>query len=124
MSLQIFTDKVPLEILTDLFEKLQCKKQDNCYIFDKISYNRGKITNIIPSFLESCKKYYFSSKVHYIERKMTYNRFTTVLRQICNANKIPYSTQITYTNNSDYMIVYKFDIQPNMNTDNIFTKTT
>jgi len=113
MSLQIFTDTIPLQFLTDLFEKLQCKKKDNFYIFDKTSYNKGKIMNIIPSFLESCKKYYFSSKVHYVDRKMTYNRFTTVLRQICNANKISYSRQITYTNNSDYMIVYNFKIETN-----------
>ena len=109
-SSQILKRPVPVEDMIMFFESLQCKKQDDCYIFDKSSYNKGKLTNVISIFLEKCKPYYYSSKKHYVERQMTYNRFTTVLRQLCNAIHIPYSTTITYTNNSDYVTVYKIKI--------------
>ena len=36
--------------------------------------------------------YYHNSKKKYLERKLTYNSFTTVLRQICNFNNITYTT--------------------------------
>ena len=61
--------------------------------------------NKIPEFLEMCKPYYHISKRKYLERKMSYNNFTTIIRQICNFNKIMYTSQIKY-DKSNYNIVY------------------
>ena len=41
----------------------------------------------------------------YLDKKLTYNSFTTVLRQICNFNKVKYVSQIKY-DKSTYDIVY------------------
>ena len=63
-------------------------------------------TTIFFLFLiEECKPYYHLSKRKYLEKKVTYNSFTTVLRQICNYNKIIYTSQIKY-DKSKYEIVY------------------
>jgi hypothetical protein len=40
-----------------------------------------------------------------LERKMNYNSFVTILRQICNFNKIIYTSQIKY-DKSKYDIIY------------------
>ena len=59
----------------------------------------------IQKFLLDCNKYYHISKKKYLEKKLTYNTFTTVLRQICNFNKITHTSQIKY-DKSNYDIFY------------------
>ena len=49
--------------------------------------------------------YYHISKRKYLERKLTYNSFITVIRQICNFNKITYTSQLKY-DKSTYDITY------------------
>ena len=68
-------------------------------------FKKGIFKETIPKFLEMCLPYYHISKRKYLERKVTYKSFTTVLRQICNANKITYTSQIKY-DKSSYNIVY------------------
>jgi hypothetical protein len=45
------------------------------------------------------------SKRKYLEKKLSFNTFTTILRQICNFNKIKYISQIKY-DKSSYGIEY------------------
>ena len=104
MSKQIFKYAVPLEPLFGLLDKI-CIKEDNTYIFNNNAYKKGMFDNNIPPFLEECKPYYHASKQKYVEKKMTYTAFTTVLRQICNFNHIKYTTKIRYEK-STYEIVY------------------
>ena len=59
----------------------------------------------ISNFIEECKPYYHLSKRIYLERKLTYNSFVTIIRQICNFNKITYTSQIKY-DKSTYDIMY------------------
>ena len=104
MSTQIFKNSIPSEKIFDLLESL-CIKNDKYYLFDSISFKKGIFTEEINIFLEKCKPYYHLSKRKYLEKKVTYNSFTTVLRQICNFNKIIYTSQIKY-DKSKYEIVY------------------
>jgi len=104
MTSQIFKSQFPLEKLYTLMD-LICIKTDKRYIFNKDSYKKGILHNFIPEFLEECKPYYYSSKQKYLDKKVTYNSFTTVLRQICNHNKVTYSSQIKYYK-SNYDIEY------------------
>jgi glycosyltransferase involved in cell wall biosynthesis len=60
---------------------------------------------IKPKFIEECRPYYHLSKKKYLDTKTTYNSFTTILRQICNFNKIKYVSQIKY-DKSKYNIIY------------------
>ena len=104
MSLQIFKERIPPDILFVLLEDL-CVKTDKYFIINTISYKKGIFTEKINDFLNTCKQYYFLSKQTYLDRKMTYNNFMTVVRQICNSNNIVYTSKIKY-NKSLYEIEY------------------
>ena len=104
MSTQIFKNTIPIEKTFNLLDSL-CIKNDKHYFFDLNSFKKGLFTEEISKFLEDCKPYYHTSKRKYLEKKLTYNSFTTVLRQICNYNKITYTSQIKY-DKSNYDIIY------------------
>jgi len=104
MSAQLFKTNIPKKNIYDLLEII-CTKTDKNYILNKDAFKKGIFNNIIQNFLEECKPHYHLSKQKYIEKKLTYNSFTTVVRQICNSNKIVYTSKIKY-NNSTYDIIY------------------
>lgn len=104
MSTQIFKNTVPNYILFELFDKI-CLKNEKHYTFDFNSFKRGTYNQDIQQFLKACTPYYHLSKRKYLEKPLTYNSFTTVLRQICNFNNITYTSQIKY-DKSKYDIIY------------------
>jgi hypothetical protein len=104
MSSQLFKQQIPTELVFELLDKISIKT-DNYYIVDINAYKKGIFNNTIPQFIEKCIPYYFLSKRVYLQRELTCKSFITVLRQICNFNKITYKSQIKY-DHSDYDIVY------------------
>jgi hypothetical protein len=103
MSVQIFKNQIPSQMLFELLDVI-CVKNDKCFIFDNIAYKKGMFNNSINEFIEKCKPYYRLSKLKYLEKK-NYNSFTTIIRQICNYKKINYTSQIKY-NKSRHEIIY------------------
>lgn len=69
------------------------------------SYKKALYNNYIEWFINNIRPSYYLSKRFYLDRKMNYNNFTTILRQICNYYNILYEKQIIYEN-GDYDIVY------------------
>jgi hypothetical protein len=104
MSTQIFKKDIPNEILFDLLENI-CMKNEKHYVLNTNSFKKGIFNESIHQFIEICKPYYHNSKKKYLEKKLTYNSFITIVRQICNYNKLTYTSQIKY-NKSSYDIVY------------------
>ena len=104
MSTQIFKKIIPKQSLFNLLDVV-CMKNEKNYIFNKNSFKKGVFDNVIPTFLEDILLYYHESKQKYVTTKLTYNSFTTILRQICNSNKITYTSKIKY-DKSTYDIVY------------------
>ena len=104
MSNQIFKKNIPIELLYNLLDTI-CIKNEKHYILNINSFKKGIYNESIPTFFTLCKEFYHNSKKKYLERKPTYNAFTTVIRQICNFNKITYTSQIKY-DKSSYDIVY------------------
>jgi hypothetical protein len=104
MSTQIFKKGIPNENLFNLLEQI-CLKNEKHYTFNIEAYKRGVFKEVIQNFITDCTSYYHLSKRKYLERKTSYNNFTTVLRQICNFNQIKYTSQIIY-DKSTYGIVY------------------
>ena len=104
MSIQIFKNNIPDNFFFELLDKISLKNVKH-YIFNIESFKKGVYTEDIQNFIKLCTPYYHLSKRKYLERKLTYNSFTTILRQICNFNKITYTSQIKY-NNSSYDIIY------------------
>jgi hypothetical protein len=108
MSKQIFKKAVPRELLYDLLEKI-CLKTDKYYLFDMNAFRKLHFHNYHTDFFEILKEYYHSGKHFYLERKLTYNGFTTIMRQICKGNNIMFTSQIKYNEskyNIDFFIYY------------------
>jgi len=104
MSSQIFKKKVPTDLFFTLLDSI-CLKNEKHYTFNLNAFKKGVFNGKIEGFLNDCLPYYHFSKKKYLEKKITYNSFTTVLRQICNYNKITYTSQIKY-DKSSYEITY------------------
>lgn len=104
MSSQIFKRNIAPDILFALLEKISFKK-DKYYLFDMNAYRKLLFYDLHTEFCNSIKDYYFSGKQFYLERKMTYNSFTNIIRQICKNANVMYTSQIKY-NESKYNIDY------------------
>ena len=104
MTSQIFKTQIPNQLLINLLEE-NAVKSDKCYVVNNNVYKKGIFNESIPKFIAECRQYYFLSKRKYLDRKLTYNSFITILRQICNFNKITYTSQIKY-DKSNYDIIY------------------
>jgi hypothetical protein len=104
MSNQIFKTLVPRNILFELLEKI-CLKTDKYYLFDNNAYKKMLFNNYHVDFCLKLKPYYHLGKQFYLERKITYNAFTTIIRQLCKYSTIMYTSQIKY-NESKYNIDY------------------
>ena len=104
MSTQIFKNQISNNLFFELLDKI-CLKNEKHYTFNNESFKKGVYSEDIQNFLKICIPYYHLSKRKYLEKKLSYNSFITVLRQICNFNKITYTSQIKY-DKSTYDIVY------------------
>lgn len=104
MSKQVFKNIVPKNILFELLEKV-CIKTDKYYLIDMNAYKKILFHNLHNDFCSIIKPYYNQSKQFYVERKMTYNSFTNIARQICKINNIMFTSQLKY-NESKYNIDY------------------
>jgi hypothetical protein len=122
MKSQIFKSIVPITILFELLEKI-CVKDEKCYNISKSVFKSAEYHNIISSFCDKILEHYHISKRHYVDRKMTYNKFITVVRQICSVNNVSYTSKIIY-NKSDYEILYYISKRAEMSkTDAEMSKT-
>lgn len=104
MSSQIFKNHIPNELFFNLLDDIAVKTE-KCYVITNDCYKKGIFNNTIPNFISECIPYYHISKRKYLERKINYNSFITIIRQICNYNKITYTSQIKY-DKSTYDIIY------------------
>jgi hypothetical protein len=112
MSTQIFKKKIPNEYLFELLDKI-CVKNKDYYLINIISFKKGTYNNYIKDFFDLCRDYYHISKRKYIDKTITYNYFTTVVRQICNFNKIIYKKEIKYDRSSydiNYYVYFNVNI--------------
>jgi hypothetical protein len=104
---QIFKQHIPNDKLFELLDKI-CFKMENCYILSVDAFKKGIYNEDIQNFLQFCRPYYFISRRKYIDRKLTYQSFATIIRQICNFNKITYSSEIKYDKSNYSMFYYVF----------------
>ena len=108
MTKQIFKSYIPPENLFTFLEKI-CLKTEKYYLIDMNAYRKMIFYNYHTEFFNSIKEHYHTSKQFYLERKITYNSFTTIIRQICKSNMIQFTSQIKYNSsryNIDYLIYF------------------
>lgn len=104
MSKQIFRNIIPPQLLFDLLEQI-CLKTDKYYLVDMNAYKKMMYNEQHTHFTEQILEYYHTSKQFYVTRKMSYNSFTNLIRQICKTNNVMFTSQIRY-NESKYNIDY------------------
>ena len=107
MPKELLKKNIPSSILYKLLKKV-CKYENDKYIWNKVSYKLSTYHNYIDDFCKELKPFYHEKTQFYLERKQNNYRFLTIIRQICNANKIGYIHQFEYAK-SDYEIVYIID---------------
>ena len=105
VSSQIFKQPVPDNILLHFLDTNAMKLEKDSFIVNTDTYKKATFNGSLSTFINDCKPYYHNSKLKYVERKMTYNGLTTILRQICKLKNITYKSSIKYIK-SDYTISY------------------
>ena len=79
--------------------------ENDRYVFSMAAFKRSEMfdhTTIFCHYLEEC---YYDSKKFYVQRRMTYKNFITVIRQVCKVWDLDYTTQTRYYKSS-YEMVY------------------
>lgn len=104
MKSQIFINNVDYDYFINFLNTITVK-QNNKYSINPIVFKKAVYNNNIEPFINSIKENYHTSKLHYVENKITYKKFLTVIRQICRSLNIYYKSEIKYTN-SKYSINY------------------
>jgi len=104
MLTQIFCKPIATEILFKLLSEI-CTKTDKYYFIDMNVYRKLTFHNLYQPFCDAILEYYHVSKRFYVTRKLTYNSFTNLVRQLCKTNNIMYTSEIKY-NESKYNINY------------------
>ena len=108
---QLFKTPVPVHVLWDFLKQNFTETDTHIlitkYLFHKAEYNQTlSITNpTLSHFITAIRDHYYLSKRKYIDRPLTYKFFLTLIRQLCNAHHIQYSTKLVY-NKSMYEIEY------------------
>ncbi len=107
---QIIKTHIDKSILYDFLIKY-CEINKKYVIFSKIAFKKAKmVSGELNDFIEKIKPHYYKSKQKYLTREMNYKNFITVLRQLCNYLKIPYTSKICYQK-SKYEIIYYINFQ-------------
>ena len=104
MFSQIFKSEVPKDALFNFLDNI-CIKNDKNYILNSSAFKKGLFNEKIVEFFKEIYPHYHNSKKKYLDKKLTYNSFITVIRQICNNLKITYTSQVKY-DKSVYDIIY------------------
>jgi len=109
MSNQIFRSIINRDVIFSLLDKI-CDKIDNkYYLLNNSAFKKAIFYNLLDDFCSSITQYYFKSKQYYATRKLDYNKFITIIRQLCKASNINYINQIIYEK-AYYSISYKIYI--------------
>jgi len=101
---QIFKKDVPINTVWTFLEE-NFEDKDTHFIINKFLYKKTDYNKNLYKFIEFLKDYYYVSKKKYIERDMNYKFFVTIMRQICNAYNITYTSKLVY-DKSSYEIEY------------------
>ena len=88
------------------FLKIYCNFEKNFYIFDTNIYKKYIYEKEnLKLFINNLKTLYKTKYLFYLNRDLTFNNFSTILRHICKSNNIDYHKKIQYYKNS-YNIIY------------------
>ena len=78
------------------FLELICMIMNKQYVINYDSFKKSKFIEKLDPFIDDIRPYYYISKRSYLEQPITYKRFLTIIRQICNYNNITYRSVLKY----------------------------
>lgn len=79
------------------FILLNCNLDNSNYIIDNATFKKSLNNGTLKNFIEEIKPFYKTSKRDYLNiTSKDYNRFLTVIRQICNFNDIMLIKKVLY----------------------------
>lgn len=104
MTNQIIKHKIDF---FDDFVKLIGQKENKYIMVNNNNYKIAEYKGLISPFLLRLEPYYYETNKKYLTRKMNYNNFITVLRQISTKNEVVYDSVMKY-NHSRHYIEYHF----------------
>jgi len=82
-----------------------CRYENNYYIINNEIFKKYKINNKLDSFIKDLLEFYRDSKKYFLERDITFNTLTTILRHLCKYLNVEYTKKIVY-NKNNYTIQY------------------
>ena len=97
--MSLFREDPPFCLLSGLLERF-CIKENGAYLINHIVYKKMRYYEYYDEWLLCLKPYYHLSKQVYTTRKISYNGFTTILRQLCKHFDLEYSYM--YDKNEQY----------------------
>lgn len=78
--------------------------------YDTLKRAKFNENEILNNFLYEIRPYYYISKRKYLDEPITYRRFITIIRQICNYNHIPYRSTLKYEHSKQKVEYYVSNI--------------
>ena len=114
MPSQVFKTNVPNSVLFAFLQK-NCDVSGEMYMFNNEAYKRAVLNESIEVFKEAIVEHYHLSKRDYVNRKQTFVRLATIIRQICKQNTISYTSKIKYMS-AGYDITYYISVPNNDST--------
>lgn len=99
---------IPNSVLYDLLDKVAIKYEDY-YVFNYSSFRKLIYHELFDPFIQLISDSYRSYKreQYLMQKPVTYNMVTTIFRQICGLNKIPFEIKRKFDHsfsNNDYYI--------------------
>ena len=91
-----------IKIIKDITSYDENKK---VYIFSNVEYKRMCYHDKANEIIQILRPHYYESKQFYLDRKLTFKSFFSLLRQICKFNGIYVTSRVVY-NRSEYTIIY------------------
>ena len=93
---QLFKENPDYKILFNMLDKV-CSLDEKDFLFTEINYKQlTHGSNKIAEFYEYLRPFYFKSKVHYVDKGVTFTGFLTVLRQLSKLYSIKHTSNIVY----------------------------
>tara|TARA_E500000178_G_C16928597_1_gene710615 strand:+ start:713 stop:1054 length:342 start_codon:yes stop_codon:yes gene_type:complete len=87
------------------FLQYYCIYENGNYIINNEIFKKYRINNKLDDFTKELMEFYHDSKKYFLERDITFNILTTILRHICKYLNIEYIKKIIY-NKNNYIIQY------------------
>jgi len=99
MSAQLFKKNISNERFYNFLQGF-CQEEtinkSKYFVLSKASFKKLKYKNLLQPFCEEMRHYYHQSKSKYIDNVKTFNKFITIIRQICTVNDIVYISKAIY----------------------------